>query len=202
MWPFNGKAQSAANQANALVAPLPQQPRQSHLPAAAPSTPPVVMERPSPQAIDVRAENIKSIIAQGEYFEGNLRFQRGLKVDGHIKGNVEFGLTDGMLVVNDKAIVDGDILGPRAIIVGEVVGNLMVTGRLIVLPTARIKGDIAAGTLQIHEGASIDGRICTVSDMAERMREEGQGGSAPDGTNVPDGQADILRFVSGAAQSR
>lgn len=153
MWPFNGKAQSAANQANALVAPLPQQPRQSHLPAAAPSTPPVVMERPSPQAIDVRAENIKSIIAQGEYFEGNLRFQRGLKVDGHIKGNVEFGLTDGMLVVNDKAIVDGDILGPRAIIVGEVVGNLMVTGRLIVLPTARIKGDIAAGTLQIHEGA-------------------------------------------------
>lgn len=202
MWPFNGKAQASTNPTSALVAPLPPQPRQSHLPAAAPVTPPVVMERPAPQAIDVRAENIKSIIAQGEYFEGHLRFQRGLKVDGHIKGNVEFGLTDGMLVVNDKAIVEGDILGPRAIIVGEVVGNLMVTGRLIILPTARIRGDIAAGTLQIHEGASIDGRICTVSDMAERMREEGQGGSASEAATAPDAQADILRFVSGVAQSR
>lgn len=199
MWPFKSNAQSI-QQPTAVVAAQP--------PVAVPATKgpapramPVVMERPVPQAIDVKAENIKSIIAHGEYFEGNLHFQRGIKIDGHVKGNIEFGLTDGMLVVNDKGLVVGDIYGPRAIIVGEVVGNIMISGRLIVLPSAKIRGDIAAGTLQLHEGSSLDGRICTINDMQQRTHEhEVPQAVAP--TPVPEAPAEVIRFAVGAGQGR
>lgn len=200
MWPFKSNAQSIHQQATA-VAPVPQ-------PAAVPAnTPvsrsvPVVMERPAPQSIDVKAENIKSIIAQGEFFEGNLRFQRGIKIDGHVKGNIEFGLTDGMLVVNDKGLVEGDIYGPRAIIVGEVVGNIMISGRLIVLPSARIHGDIAAGTLQLHEGSSLDGRICTINDMQQRTHEHEASQQTVAPAPAPEAPAEVLRFAIGAGQGR
>ena len=198
MWPFKSNAQSIHQQATAVV-PVPQ-------PASVPAnTPvsrsvPVVMERPAPQSIDVKAENIKSIIAQGEFFEGNLRFQRGIKIDGHVKGNIEFGLTDGMLVVNDKGLVEGDIYGPRAIIVGEVVGNIMISGRTIVLPSARIHGDIAAGTLQLHEGSSLDGRICTINDMQQRTHEHEASQQTVAPASAPEAPAEVLRFAIGAGQ--
>lgn len=200
MWPFKSNTQSV--QQSTAIAPVhPSIP----VPAAngpVPRSVPVVMERPAPQAIDVKAENIKSIIAQGEYFEGNLRFQRGIKIDGHVKGNIEFGLTDGMLVVNDKGLVEGDIYGPRAIIVGEVVGNIMISGRLIVLPSARIHGDIAAGTLQLHEGSSLDGRICTINDMQQRTHDHEAPQQATAPTPVPEAPAEVLRFAVGAGQGR
>ncbi len=202
MWPFNKKHASAQTRSPVpahVSQPAPVPVAQATVPR---SPSPVVMERPAPQSIDVKAENIKSVIAQGEYFEGHLRFQRGIKIDGHVKGNIEFGITDGMLVINDKARVDGNIYGPRAIIVGEVIGDIIITGRLIVLPQAKIRGDIAAGTLQFHEGASIEGRICTVNDLQQKTHEHPEAPQAPT-TGAPEAQAEVLRFaVGGAGQGR
>lgn len=200
MWPFNKSNSATAQQAASFeltqpLAPVPVK-------APAPRAVPVVMERAVPQSIDPKVENIKSIIAQGEYFEGNLRFQRGVKIDGHVKGNVEFGITDGMLVVNDKGLVEGDIYGPKAIIVGEVVGNIMISGRLIVLPSARIHGDIAAGTLQLHEGSSLDGRICTINDLEQRARENEVSQQTITPAPAPEPPAEVLRFAVGTGQGR
>lgn len=148
---------------------------------ATPAQPPVVQQPPASRrtsitpaqsvshSIDVKAECIKSVIAPGEFLEGNLHFQNGVKVDGRIQGNVKFGITDGLFVLNEQGVVEGNIQGPRAIIVGEVFGNIVVEGKLIILPKARIHGDIAAGTLQIMEGSSINGRISTVSEY-DRMK--------------------------------
>ena len=203
MWPFNKNQRQAQANFAPVPAPIPQASSAPVAQAPVPrTTSPVVMERPAPQSIDVRAEHIKSVIAQDEYFEGHLRFQRGIKIDGHVKGNIEFGITDGMLVVNDKARVEGNIYGPRAIIVGGVTGDIIITGRLIVLPQAKIRGDIAAGTLQFHEGASIEGRICTVNDLQQKTHEHPEAPQAPT-TGAPEAQAEVLRFaVGGAGQGR
>lgn len=198
MWPFRKPVPPQHPAPVAVIAP-------AQATASAPQSSRAVlpMERGTPQLIDIKTENIKSIIAHGESFEGRLRLQRGIKVDGYVKGDIEFGMTDGMLVVNDKARVDGDILGPRAIIVGEVFGNICITGRLIVLATARIHGDISAGTLQMHEGARIDGRICT-SDADQKIIQE-QPSVAQSISAVPvqpESPAAVLQFAIGAGQSR
>lgn len=189
---FRPKSASAPNTAVMPVA---------HPAAPVRQAPATVMERPSPQSIDIQAENIKSVIAAGESFDGNLRLQRGIKIDGYVKGNIEFGLTDGMLVVTHKATVEGNIIGPRAIIVGEVIGNIMIAGRLIILPSAKIHGDIAAGALQMHEGATMNGRICTISEMQNPPPTVDHQDDVPVKAPVPhapaDQTADVLRFVAG-----
>ena len=135
-----------------------------------------VVQAPS-HSVDLRAEGVKSVISSGEYIEGTLRFQNGVKVDGRVKGCIEFGLLDGLLVLNNEGVVEGNIQGPRAIIVGEVFGNVVIKGKLILLPQSRVHGDIAAGTLQVMEGATIHGRITTFSDYDKHRTLEHDDGA-------------------------
>lgn len=120
---------------------------------------------PIPKSIDARAEKIKTVIAAGESFDGSMRLRNGVKIDGQVQGEVIFGLDDGMLVLSNSGMIIGDVIGPKAIIQGEVRGNLKITGRVIIMATARITGDIAAGALQVHEGAQIAGRLCPITDL-------------------------------------
>lgn len=203
MWPFSRKSKAPTTSVPVLQhpqAPVHTQPAPTQVvPVARQQA--VAKENPSSQLVDVKVENIKSVIAAGECFDGNMRFQNGAKIDGRIKGNVEFGITDGMLVLNRSGVIEGDILGPRAIIVGEVIGNIMTTGKLIILPNAVIHGDIAAGTLQIHEGASINGRIQTVSEFEkqrtlEHDRQLNDAQDAVPARHLPERQAEVLRFAT------
>ena len=116
------------------------------------------------QSIDAKAENIKSVLSKDEVVEGNLRFRFGAKVDGKVVGNVHFGSDDGLLVLNRDGMVIGDIIGPRAIILGEVRGNIKVTGKLIIMASARVYGDIISNSITINDGAKIDGRVCSILD--------------------------------------
>ena len=154
------------------AAPAVQQRTRDHADPA-PATPAV--QKPQPplaatpsHSIDLRAECVRSVISAGEVIEGTLRFQNGVKVDGFVKGSIEFGVVDGLFVLGSGGIVEGNILGPRAIIIGEVFGNVVIEGKLILLPNSCIHGDIAAGTLQVMEGATINGRISTFSDYEKR----------------------------------
>lgn len=176
MWPFSRKKSVAQN--TTALAPSPS--TAVARPVASSNTLPAVVSSAGTTSlakpIDVRTENIKSIISSGEEIAGNLRLQHGIKIAGTVSGDIHFGINDGMLVLVHNGTVRGNILGPKAIIAGEVWGNIVINGRLIILPTARIHGDIAATSLQTHEGASIDGRICTVQDLIEQHKPSSGGG--------------------------
>ena len=184
MWPFSRK--KTAVPGTSSVVPSPSAgvarpvPSSNTLPAVVSSTGTSSLAKP----IDVRTENIKSIISSGEEIAGNLRLQHGIKIAGTVSGDIHFGINDGMLVLVHNGMVRGNILGPKAIIAGEVWGNIVINGRLIILPTARIHGDIAATSLQTHEGASIDGRICTVQDLIEQQKPSSGGGKGASPTSM------------------
>ena len=204
MWPFSRKPKTPTTYVPVVQppqTPVQAQPTPSQVVPVSRSQ--LVTNENRPQLVDVKVENIKSVIAAGECFDGNMRFQNGAKIDGRIKGNVEFGITDGMLVLNNSGIIEGDIVGPRAIIVGEVIGNIMTTGKLIILPSAVIHGDIAAGTLHIHEGACVNGRIQTISEFEKQRtlehEHQHQLQSVPETEppkQTPERQAEVLRFAT------
>lgn len=122
-------------------------------------------DQAKPMRIDPKEQRITSLIAAGCTNKGNMSLRNGIKVDGHHIGDIEFGTEDGMIIINKDAVVEGAIMGPRAIVLGTVKGSLFISGSLVLMPTSKIIGDLVYGTLLVHDGAMIDGQIKPASEM-------------------------------------
>ena len=103
---------------------------------------------------------IKSLIAHGSAIEGNLTFTDGLRIDGHIIGNVFANSEDAsMLVISEDARVVGEIRANHVIINGRVEGPVCATELLELQPKACIVGDVTYKALEMHQGATIAGQM-------------------------------------------
>lgn len=83
--------------------------------------------------------------------KANEVFANSAKIDGNIeaKGSVKIG--QGTVIV-------GNITATSAVIAGAVKGDIDVRGPVIIDSSAIIVGDIKSKTVQINNGATIDGR--------------------------------------------
>lgn len=103
---------------------------------------------------------IRSLIGEGTAVHGELRFTEGLRVDGEVHGDV-MAAGDGpsLLVISEKARIHGKVIAGHVIINGEVVGPVRSTELLELQPKARIIGDVNYESLEMHQGATIDGEL-------------------------------------------
>lgn len=103
---------------------------------------------------------IKSLIAEGCQIEGHLSFSEGLRVDGHVTGNLlASGDSPSLLVISESAVVVGEVRADHVIISGKVVGPIHSGELLELQPKARIQGDVHYKALEMHQGASIAGHL-------------------------------------------
>jgi len=103
---------------------------------------------------------IDSLIGISTSIEGNVRFQGGLRIDGHVKGNV---IADGdepsMLVISEHAKVEGEVRVAHLVVNGEIVGPVYSSELLELQPRARITGDVYYKALEMHGGALVAGKL-------------------------------------------
>jgi cytoskeletal protein CcmA (bactofilin family) len=112
---------------------------------------------------------IRSLIGEGTVVQGEVRFEEGLRIDGEVHGDVTaVGERATLLVISEKARVHGKVKGEHVIINGSVVGPVECGGLLELQPKARIEGDVHYGTIEMHQGASIDGEVRTIKPSEER----------------------------------
>ena len=79
---------------------------------------------------------------------------------GTVHGNVIAANGEpGTLVVSEQAKVDGEIRVSHVVINGTVNGPVTADDYLELQPKARIAGDVAYKTLEMHVGAVIQGRL-------------------------------------------
>jgi cytoskeletal protein CcmA (bactofilin family) len=103
---------------------------------------------------------IKSLIASGTVITGNIVFADGLRVDGHIFGNLEASaVTPSLLVISETAVVVGSIQADHVIINGAVQGPISASQLLELQPKAKIEGDVSYKALEMHQGAVISGQL-------------------------------------------
>ena len=95
---------------------------------------------------------------------GDVRCRGKLTVGGTVKGNsnaVEGDiLARGAVKIGQNTVIVGNINGTSAVIAGAIKGDIDVRGPVIIDSTAIVSGDIKSKTVQINNGATIDGR-CT-----------------------------------------
>jgi cytoskeletal protein CcmA (bactofilin family) len=103
---------------------------------------------------------IDSLIGVSTTIEGNLRFKGGLRIDGHVKGNVIADADEAsMLVISEHAKVEGEVRVAYLVINGEISGPVHSSELLELQPKARIIGDVTYRALEMHGGAVVSGKL-------------------------------------------
>lgn len=105
-------------------------------------------------------KRIDSLIGAGTVVHGDVIFTGGLRIDGQVQGNVIAASGEpGMLVVSEQARIDGEIRVSHVVVNGTVNGPITVDDHLELQPKARVAGDVAYRTLEMHVGAIVQGRL-------------------------------------------
>ena len=102
---------------------------------------------------------IRSLIGEGVMVKGDIRFEEGLRIDGEVHGDVEAADGRSILVVSEKARVHGKVRASHVIINGEVCGPVHSDELLELQPKARVQGDVRYQTLEMHQGAQVEGLL-------------------------------------------
>lgn len=111
--------------------------------------------------------SIRSLIGEGTSIQGTLRFSDGLRIDGEVQGDVVSNPNDtSILVISDKARVVGTVKAGHVIINGTVIGPVESTHLLELQPKALIQGDVRYESLEMHQGATIEGALQRISGSA------------------------------------
>lgn len=103
---------------------------------------------------------IDSLIGVSTSIEGNLHFKGGLRIDGHVKGNViaEPGVSS-MLVISEQARIDGEVRAAHIVVNGEINGPVFSTELIELQAKSKISGDVHYKALEMMSGALVTGKL-------------------------------------------
>ncbi|HHY34758.1 MAG TPA: polymer-forming cytoskeletal protein [Firmicutes bacterium] len=107
---------------------------------------------------------IESILGKGLQVKGTIYSKGTLRIDGTCEGTIE---SEADVIVGESAALNSDIKARNVTVGGTVTGNIAVSGRLEILQTGRVKGDVHVGTIVISEGGLFQGNCTMESNSKE-----------------------------------
>jgi cytoskeletal protein CcmA (bactofilin family) len=110
-----------------------------------------------------------TLIGAGTTLKGDIQSQSDLRIDGVLIGNIQ---TAAKIVVGSQGVVEGDIQGLQADIVGKVNGNIRVRELLQLRGEAVVTGNIYAGKLQVEPSATFNGQCHMGANIVEMNGHE------------------------------
>jgi cytoskeletal protein CcmA (bactofilin family) len=119
----------------------------------------------------IEATPLSSLIAEDVEITGDVRFARGIRIDGRLKGDLLGRPTEGqagaLLVLSDKGRIEGTVTCRDAVVNGTVIGDLRIENFLELQSNARVIGSVRYGQLQMEVGAVVRGQVCSADDTPE-----------------------------------
>ena len=106
--------------------------------------------------IEDTAEPVESFVAPGTKITGNISGTEGIRVSGHLKGNVK---CEGLVWIEKGGKVDGNIESRAAIIAGELKGHIDASEHVEIRTDGHVTGNIQTSRLAIAEGSFFHGEI-------------------------------------------
>jgi len=102
---------------------------------------------------------VTALIGNSTHIDTNfLSFTGGIHIHGHVGLDVVGSEDSGTAIsIFENGEVDGDVRAVDVFIAGVVHGNVYATGHLQLVPTARVRGDVEYASLDIADGAVIEG---------------------------------------------
>ena len=104
-------------------------------------------------------EQVETIIGPSANLRGTLQSDGGVRIEGVFEGIIE---TAGNVIIGEGAKVVADITARNVTVGGAIKGNVEASGRLEILSTGIVYGDMSVQAVMIDEGGQFHG--------ASRMR--------------------------------
>ncbi|HEY4290936.1 MAG TPA: polymer-forming cytoskeletal protein [Puia sp.] len=112
-----------------------------------------------------------SLIGAGTTMKGDITSNGDLRIDGMLVGNIH---CSAKVVIGANGVVEGDINGQQADIMGKVTGTIKVKDLLQLKGGSHLNGNIQAAKLQIEPTANFNGQ-CHMTPAATSNAPSGNG---------------------------
>lgn len=116
----------------------------------------VAQFRQTPKGSPTPPENCASVISAGSAWQGSLKIDGSVRIEGRLSGEIE---TQETVHVMEGAQVDANVSAAFVVIAGTFQGQVDCSERLELMPKSRTKGELTTKLLTVHEGAFIDGQL-------------------------------------------
>jgi cytoskeletal protein CcmA (bactofilin family) len=103
---------------------------------------------------------VDTLVGSNSRVNGDLNFSGGCHIDGSVKGNVNADLdTNSALSISEGGSVEGGVSVPYVVLNGIVRGDVVVSQRVELGPTARVIGNVYYNLIEMAIGAEINGKL-------------------------------------------
>ncbi|MGA3011783.1 MAG: polymer-forming cytoskeletal protein [Terracidiphilus sp.] len=113
------------------------------------------------------AENNPARIGKTVVIRGDVKGSEDLVVEGRVEGTVV--LTESRLTISANANVAADLTAKDILIMGQVQGNLVATGRVEMRAGCQVQGDVRAQRLAIEENAAYRGKVDLTQGASKQL---------------------------------
>ena len=111
-----------------------------------------------------------SIIASGTTLKGDISSSGDIRIDGTLQGNIH---STAKVVIGANGVVEGDISGQQADIMGKITGTIKVKELLQLKGGSNVNGNIHAAKLQIETNANFNGQCHMTTASAAKPPSSG-----------------------------
>ena len=115
--------------------------------------------------------NGTTLIGAGTTLKGDISSNSDLRIDGKVIGNIH---SSAKVVIGANGVVEGDISGNQADIIGKVTGNIKAKDLLQLRGDSIVTGNLYAEKLQVEPSATFNGQchMGATSKVVERNNVE------------------------------
>ena len=117
-------------------------------------------------------ENSPARIGKTVVIRGEVKGSEDLIVDGRVEGTV--ALTESRLTIGPNANVAADLSGKDVLVLGQVKGNIVASGRVELRAGCVVDGDIRALRLAVEDNAVFRGKV----DLTQAVSKGTEGANA------------------------
>lgn len=117
-------------------------------------------------------ERVDTIVGKETLLNGTITGKGSVRIDGKVEGDIRY---EGDVFVGETAIVKANIAARNLTIAGQVHGNVEIQGRLDLVSSGKLYGDLKAKTLQIADGATFIGKSETYDPQKQKQQEKNEG---------------------------
>lgn len=111
-----------------------------------------------------------TIIGAGTVIHGDIESNGDIRIDGTLIGNLS---SQSKVLIGQDGVVEGDIIGQQADIVGKVTGMIKIKELLQLRGKSLVSGEIYTGKLEVEPTATFNGSCHMGANVVELTAELG-----------------------------